>query len=283
MKIRLTLVAIGVLSTFATSAQATEKIADSLPVTLATVYDASIDVTDYWQSEKLDGIRAIWNGKALTTRNGKVISAPPWFTRQLPDYPLEGELWAGRGNFHLVQQTVLDKEPNHVAWRQIKFMLFDVPHSAGDYPKRYFNLVHLVDNLGLEHIQYIEHTPIESEQALFSYLDSVADTMGEGIMLRKITSRYQAGRSSDLLKLKKHQDAEALVVGYKVGNGRLKGKMGALLVQMADGRQFYIGSGFSDAQRVNPPQVGAKITFRYNGLTHNGIPKFARYIRERID
>ncbi|MDC5840292.1 DNA ligase [Vibrio europaeus] len=281
MNVRLSLVAVSVMSAMMGTAQARDVAAEFLPVTLAASYEANIDVSDYWKSEKLDGIRAIWNGNRLITRNGNPISAPHWFTEPLPDYPLEGELWAGRGNFHLVQQTVLDKVPNDAGWKKIKFMLFDVPHSAGDYKKRYFNLVHLVNSLQRDHIRYIEHTPIEDERELFSYLDSVDSSKGEGLMLRKICSRYQAGRSSDLLKLKKHQDAEALVIGYKVGNGKYKGQMGALLVQLESGEQFYIGSGFSDVQRMNPPEIGSKITFRYNGYTSSGLPRFARYMRER--
>ncbi|WCP65767.1 DNA ligase [Vibrio tubiashii] len=281
MNIRLSIVAISVMSAMVGTAQAREVATEFLPVTLAASYEANIDVSDYWKSEKLDGIRAIWNGNTLITRNGNPISAPHWFIEALPDYPLEGELWAGRGNFHLVQQTVLDKVPSDAGWKKIKFMLFDVPHSAGDYKKRYFNLVHLVNSLERDHIRYIEHTPIEDEQELFSYLDSVDSSKGEGLMLRKICSRYQAGRSSDLLKLKKHQDAEALVIGYKVGNGKYKGQMGALLVQLESGEQFYIGSGFSDVQRMNPPEIGSKITFRYNGYTSSGLPRFARYMRER--
>ncbi|MEZ8101651.1 DNA ligase [Vibrio bivalvicida] len=283
MDIRLSTVAFSVMSALVALTQVQSVEAESLPVALAVSYNSGIDTSEYWKSEKLDGIRAIWDGNRLMTRNGKQIVAPGWFTDGLPEYSLEGELWAGRGNFHIVQQTVLDRTPNDTAWMKIKFMLFDVPHSAGDYKKRYFNLVHFVNTLESDHIKYIEHTPIEDEQELLGYLDTVDGSKGEGLMLRKISSRYQAGRSSDLLKLKKHQDAEAIVIGYKVGNGKYKGQMGALLVQLKSGKQFYIGSGFSDEIRLDPPAVGSKITFRYNGYTNNGVPKFARYIRDRVE
>jgi len=282
MELRLSAVAIGVLISVIANADTGYEPADFSPVILATNYHSEVSIDDYWKSEKLDGIRAIWDGNTLKTRNGHQIYAPPWFTKPLPDHPLEGELWAGRGNFSLVQQTVLDKKPNEAAWKQIEYMLFDIPYSAGDYKKRYFGLVHLVHSLKIDHLKYIEHTPISSQEELFQHLDSVDSSQGEGIMLRKITSRYQAGRSSDLLKLKKHQDAEAIVIGYKVGNGKYKGMMGALLVQLDNGLQFYVGSGFTDQLRKNPPEIGSKVTFRYNGYTSNGIPKFARYVRERV-
>jgi DNA ligase-1 len=279
MQIKLTSVAIAVAISF--NAWSESHSLSYMPLVQANDYEYGTNIEDYWKSEKLDGIRAIWGGSQLTTRNGKVIHAPDWFIKPLPSYAVEGELWAGRGKFHIVQQTVLDKVPVEPSWKQIDFMLFDMPQAAGDYQKRYYNIRYLVDSIDAPHIKLVEHTPIRSEQELFHYLDNVSEQKGEGLMLRKVTSRYQAGRSSDLLKMKKHQDAEGLVVGYKVGKGKYSGQMGALLIQLDSGIEFYIGSGFTDEQRRQPPKLGSMITFRYNGYTQNGIPKFARYMRER--
>ncbi|TKF79202.1 DNA ligase [Vibrio kanaloae] len=250
---------------------------------LANTYQQGIDVSEYWKSEKLDGIRALWDGNHLYTRNGNQIYAPTWFTEQLPKVRLEGELWAGRGKFHLVQSTVLDHTPSDTAWREIKFMLFDMPGAAGDYQKRYYNILHWVSLIDESHVGYIEHVPIKNEKALFHQLDNIDERNGEGLMLRKITSRYQAGRSNDLLKLKRHHDAEATVIGYKSGTGKYKGMMGSILVHMEEGVEFYIGSGFSDKMRLSPPEIGSRITFRYNGFTQNGKPKFARFVREKSE
>ncbi|UIJ42124.1 DNA ligase [Vibrio kanaloae] len=250
---------------------------------LANTYQQGIDVSEYWKSEKLDGIRALWDGNHLYTRNGNQIYAPTWFTEQLPKVRLEGELWAGRGKFHLVQSTVLDHTPSDTAWREIKFMLFDMPGAAGDYQKRYYNILHWVSLIDESHVGYIEHVPIQNEKALFHQLDNIDERNGEGLMLRKITSRYQAGRSNDLLKLKRHHDAEATVIGYKSGTGKYKGMMGSILVHTGEGVEFYIGSGFSDKMRLSPPEIGSRITFRYNGFTQNGKPKFARFVREKSE
>ncbi|MDA0145431.1 MAG: DNA ligase [Vibrio toranzoniae] len=250
---------------------------------LANTYQQGIDVSEYWKSEKLDGIRALWDGNHLYTRNGNQIYAPTWFTEQLPKVRLEGELWAGRGKFHLVQSTVLDHTPSDTAWREIKFMLFDMPGAAGDYQKRYYNILHWVSLIDESHVGYIEHVPIKNEKALFHQLDNIDERNGEGLMLRKITSRYQAGRSNDLLKLKRHHDAEATVIGYKSGTGKYKGMMGSILVHTEEGVEFYIGSGFSDKMRLSPPEIGSRITFRYNGFTQNGKPKFARFVREKSE
>ncbi len=279
MQLKLTLIAAALLTTQHSAALANPLA--FVPVAQANEYHDGINIYEYWQSEKLDGIRAIWNGKQLLTRNGNPIYAPRWFTDPLPDYALEGELWAGRGHFALVQQTVLDHTPSDEAWRKIDFMLFDMPEAAGDYTKRYYNLIHVVDSASSKHIKYIEHTPVLSEQELLRYLDTLVNENGEGIMLRKVTARYQAGLSNDLLKLKKHQDAEARVVGYKIGNGKYKGLMGSVLVRTDEGTEFYVGTGFSDEQRLNPPEIGSLITYRYNGLTAEGKPRFARFVRVR--
>ncbi|MEF1290359.1 DNA ligase [Vibrio sp. M260118] len=283
MDIRLSLLAISLLSASTPQLVAKESIAGIQSVALAETYNASIDVGLYWVSEKLDGVRAIWNGKQLVTRNGIPIAAPDWFIENMPDVSIEGELWAGRGNFHLVQQTVLDTSPNDNAWKGIKLMLFDMPNAPGTYQQRYAKLIDVVNNLCATHVGYVEHKPIISEHELLQQLDSIDGSYGEGLMLRKIDSLYTQGRSSDLIKLKKYQDAEARVIGYKSGNGKYEGKMGSLLVQLESGQQFYIGSGFSDSQREEPPRIGTIITFRYNGYTHKGIPKFARYLRERVE
>ncbi len=254
-----------------------------LSVMTATVYHADLNLSEYWVSEKLDGIRAIWDGSSLRTRGGRELKAPAWFTRPLPSYAVEGELWAGRGNFHLVQQTVLDQTPVENAWQKMRFVLFDLPTDSESYAHRYLRLSKWVQPLKGSHIELIEQHKIDSEIALMAKLDAIVEQGGEGVMLKRIDSLYQSGRSSDLVKLKKYQDGEATVIGYKPGKGKLLGMMGALLVQLPSGQQFYLGGGFSDEQRKTPPPIGQQITFRFNGYTQNGIPKFARFIRQRKD
>ena len=92
---------------------------------------------------------------------------------------------------------------------------------------------------------------------------------------------YKTGRSSDLLKLKTYQDTEAEVIGYRPGRGKYQGMVGALVVKTPEGKEFAIGSGLTDELRRTPPQIGSIITYRYNGLTKHGLPRFARFLRVR--
>ena len=283
MHIKLSYLTIALLSAFPCRADSFDIVRKHLPIMLAGYYDTDVDVSQYWKSEKLDGIRAIWDGENLRTRSGLKLSPPGWFTESLPDYPVEGELWAGRGHFNVVQSTVLDKTPVETAWRKIHFMLFDMPDSPASYKDRYAGIIHLVNSLQVEHIRFIESTPISSEQDLSAYFDQINAVGGEGVMLRKYAEKYQSGRGEQLLKMKQYNDAEATIVGYKMGKGKLEGMVGALLVQLDSGIQFYVGSGLTEQLRVVPPKLGTTITFRHNGYTHKGVPKFARFLRERVE
>ncbi|WP_417552736.1 DNA ligase [Marinomonas fungiae] len=249
-------------------------------VQLATIY-AGENVSDYLVSEKLDGIRAIWDGQQLTTRQGNPISAPVWFTDGWPEVWLDGELWAGRGRFGFVQNTVLDSEPNEMQWREIQYMVFDAPNYTDVFEQRAASYLALMRQTNNIFIKGIEQLRLEGSEALYRLLDDVTNAGGEGLMLHRKDALLKDGRSDALLKLKPFQDAEAKVIGHAVGSGKYKGMMGALLVELANGRQFKIGTGFSDLERSNPPQVGEYITFRYQGLTSSGLPRFASFVRVR--
>ena len=100
-------------------------------------------------------------------------------------------------------------------------------------------------------------------------------------MLRKPNSPYTVGRSYDLLKVKTYKDEEAKVIEHLPGSGKHAGRLGALLVELPNGIQFAIGTGFSDKERDNPPPVGSIITFKYYGYHKSGIPRFASFLRIR--
>ncbi|CED71286.1 DNA ligase [Aliivibrio wodanis] len=274
-----TLVAIGLLSPIALAFD--EPNTASIPLTLANNYQSELDINLYWLSEKLDGIRAYWTGSELLTRKGHKIYAPKWFTDPLPTDAIDGELWAGRGGFQKVARTVLDFKPDEEAWRDIRFMMFDLPRSAGMFPKRYDELSAMEKSFKVPHLKLVVHHPVNSEEQLFNILDDISARNGEGVMLRKLDTIYRPGRSDDLIKVKKHDDDEAIIVGYTDGKGKYKGMVGAFILRMPNGKEFKIGSGLSDAVRANPPEIGTQITYRYNGYTDNGIPKFARYLAVR--
>ncbi|MCE0493821.1 DNA ligase [Vibrio salinus] len=251
-------------------------------LTLATEYQSGIPLSHYWISEKYDGIRALWTGTKLVTRCGNLIHAPKWFTAALPKHiMIEGELWAGRNGFNHVQNTVLDSLPDDKAWHDITWMVFDMPLEPGDYVSRYAALKLWVNTLKSPFLDIVSYQKIPQEAELMEHLNLIEKKGGEGIILRRINDRYQGGRSDGLIKLKSYRDAEATVIGYKPGKGRLQGKTGALIVQTDTGIIFSLGSGLSDNERNEPPQIRSRVTYRYNGFTAKGKPRFARFLRVR--
>jgi len=255
---------------------------------LAKVYHPGLDLRDYWVSEKYDGMRGYWDGQQLLTRGGQRVFAPVWFTAGWPEVPMDGELWAGREKFQQTVSTVRKKTPDDDAWRSIRFMVFDLPAHGGTFTERIPALNAHVQKIDQPWLQAVPQWKVASHQALGQLLTQNVKAKGEGLMLHRGASLYRGGRTDDLLKVKTHEDAEAVVVGHTAGRGKYTGALGALLVEMPalPGQQplrFKIGTGLSDAERLSPPPIGATVTYRYQGFNDSGIPRFASFLRIRSD
>jgi DNA ligase-1 len=248
---------------------------------LANIYQSDIQLPNYWVSEKLDGVRAYWDGERLISRQGNVFQAPEWFIAPLPNIALDGELWLGRGKFELVSGIVRRQSPDKTDWLEVKFMIFDLPNHAGTFDKRLKRLEEIVTEIDAPHIQLVEQFKVASHEVLMKTLDDVVKQGAEGLMLHLASSVHKSGRSDDLLKLKKHFDAEAVVISHIPGKGKYEGMLGSMVVETADKKRFKIGSGFSDDERKTPPAIGSTITYKYFGLTRKGIPRFASFMRVR--
>ena len=250
---------------------------------LAASYHPGLDLAAYWVSEKYDGLRAYWDGQRLWTRGGEAIAAPSWFTAGWPPTPLDGELWVGHGRFEETASTVRRQVPDDVAWQRVRFMVFDLPRHPGVFDERLLAYQAVVAALNLPWVVAVPQTRIGSHTALHARLNAVVAQGGEGLMLHRGNSVYQAVRNDDLIKLKPHEDAEARVVAHLPGKGKYEGQLGALLVETAAGARFKLGSGLTDAQRRDPPSVGTWVTYRHRGHSAKGVPRFASFLRVRAD
>ena len=258
---------------------ATASTSTSTTLQLPTLYDPAIDPAPYLVSEKYDGVRGHWDGSTLRYRSGRVVPAPAWFTARLPRTPLDGELWLGRGRFDELSGIVRKIVPVDAEWRQLRYMVFDLPDAAGPFAARAQRLQELVAQTAWSSLVAVEQTPIADRAALQRRLSDTVAQGGEGLVLHLASAVYRPGRSDALMKLKPELDTEAVVVAQHPGHGRNAGVLGALEVRAPDGRQFLIGSGFSDAQRRDPPAVGSVVTYRYRDLTPAGVPRFASFLR----
>lgn len=258
--------------------------ADEEPaILLANVYRNQVDVTQYLVSEKLDGVRAVWDGRRLRFRSGKPIHAPAWFVDALPAQPLDGELWIGRGSFERVSGIVRKETPIDAEWHQVRYMVFELPGAPGSFRQRVDQISQLVHQANVPWLQRIDQATVSDLNELQQWLAKVLAAGGEGLMLHRADAVYETGRSDTLLKLKPWLDAEAEVIGHSAGKGRHTGRLGALQVRTPEGKIFLLGTGFSDAQRQNPPPIGARVTYRYRELTRTGLPRFASFLRVRED
>jgi DNA ligase-1 len=246
---------------------------------LANVYGGHIDPTQYLVSEKYDGVRAVWDGKTLRFRSGRTVPAPAWFVAKLPPQPLDGELWLARGQFDALSGIVRKDAPSDEEWKRVQYMVFELPDAPGTFAERAEAIKALAQRTGWPQLQAVEQTPVTDRKALQRRLADTVARGGEGLMLHLASAPYVTGRSDVLIKLKPYLDTEATVIGHRPGKGKYQGHMGALQVQTPEGRRFYIGTGFSDEQRRDPPPLGSSITYRYRDLTASGLPRFASFLR----
>lgn len=248
---------------------------------LAERYAGGVDVSQYWVSEKLDGVRAYWDGRQLRFRSGNPVPVPRWFVAVLPVHALDGELWLGRGKFDQLSGIVRREMPDDAEWLQVRYMIFELPGAAGSFTERIVQMKSVVAQAGVPWLQPVEQFRLPDAKALQQKLDEVVGGGGEGLMLHRADARYETGRSTTLLKVTPWLDAEARVVAHLPGKGKYAGMLGALQVEMPGGQRFSLGSGFTDVQRRNPPLLGVLVTYRYRELTKNGIPRFPSFLRVR--
>jgi len=254
-------------------------------VMLAEKWTEDIDPSGYYISEKLDGIRAYWSGQTFYTRNGNVLNAPKWFKQGLTSEPLDGELWCGHNQFRKTVSIVRRKEPTD-DWKYVKYYVFDAPNVHGPFEKR---MQYIQKHLSPSTTPYVVPVGMKvctGKDQILQELKLVEKAGGEGLMLRKPGSSYVFGRTTTLLKVKNFFDEEAIVLEHEYGKagGRLSHTMGSLKVKTPDGREFSVGSGFTDKERNKPPKIGAIITYRYQELTSSSNkPRFPVYLGTRID
>lgn len=223
---------------------------------LAKDYDGQ-DVTGWLISEKLDGVRAIWDGKALWTRNGNRINAPEYFTANLPKIALDGELWLGRGRF---QEMVSILRKRGADWSGVSFLAFDAPEESGGFSERL--------KKASEVCEIVPHFVCKSTDDMWQRFDSIVEDGGEGVMLRDPSAPYFTSRSGAMLKLKGCMMDEAEVFAID----------GASLVCRWRGVEFRIASG---VDRDDMPPVGSTVTFACCGLTDQGTPRHASFVEVR--
>ena len=158
-------------------------LSDTPPLALAGVYEEGVDLEAYWVSEKLDGVRAYWDGKQFWSRGGNVYRAPDWFTQDFPAIKMDGELWMGRGRFAELSGAVRRLEPEEDSWRNIRFMVFDLPTLQKPFSARVAAMKNLLEPSPSPFLSMAEQRRVASHEALMANLDKIVAQGGEGLLL----------------------------------------------------------------------------------------------------
>ncbi|WP_024954298.1 DNA ligase [Sulfurospirillum arcachonense] len=245
---------------------------------LLKTYNESLHVDGWFMSEKLDGVRAYWDGKKLISRGGKVFKAPKWFTKDFPLFEIDGELWSKRDDFDNISGIVRKQTP-HKGWKNLTYNIFEVPNQKGGLKNRLDVLDDFLKVKPNKYIKIIKQITCKDKQHLKSFLKKIEDKGGEGVVIRNQNALYINKRTAEALKVKSFFDSECEVIGYKKGRGKYENLLGSLICKMKNGVIINLGSGLSDILRRNPPKKGIIVTFKYQGLTKNGKPRFPVFMR----
>lgn len=228
-------------------------------------------------SEKLDGIRAYWNGKELLTKNGNKIFIPKVLIKNYPSFHLDGELWTKRNDFENIQNIVLDKTPTK-QWKEITYNIFEVPNQKGNFYERIKVLENWLKINRNTNIRIIKQIKCKNKKHLNTYLESLINKKAEGVIIKNPSIPYFIGRSENILKVKKFKDMEGKVIDI---NYNKNNKFKSLKILLKNNVTFNLGGGFSNKEKINHPIVGDIVTFKYYGLTKYKKPKFASFLRTR--
>ena len=260
---------------------------DAFRPMLAEKLKPRMDPVGMWVSEKLDGVRAIFRNGRFYSRGGNVFAVPAWFVRAMPkNAVLDGELYTKRGDFQRIMSIVKKNPPNEAEWRTIKFMVFDMPVPNVPFETRYANLRRIVNQTPpTKHLVLVKNELVKSRTHLAALHQQIIAKGGEGLMLRRPGSLYEHRRTNSLLKLKKDDDDEAVVVGHEYGRGKNARHLGKLVVKWRHSKElFRVGSGFTDRQRRDYKRlypVGTIVKIKYNGLTGSNKPRFPVFLGRR--
>jgi DNA ligase-1 len=209
-------------------------------------------VEGWLASEKIDGIRALWNGREFISRNGVVFTVPDWFKAGMPECPLDGELFAGS-----LGLTISATQAGR--WSEVRFCAFDAP-SADQFKDRVARLATMPLPA---HCEVVPHWTTDTVDAIRK-ADEIASNGGEGLVVRNPSAPYAAGRSSAALKIKPTRSAEMIVHGFH-GKGII-GDWNGVTVKLNTGEKV---------------ELGDRVTFAFSGMTDSGIPRCPSFIALR--
>jgi len=228
------------------------------------------DVTGWLVSEKLNGVRAIWDGEDLYSKNGNRFNAPEWFKKLLPgNVYLEGELYIGLDTLGKTAGTVRKKIPIDSELKLIQYCIFDAPKYDDVYKERLAYCKKIISNS--DNVNIIRHKYFRTESQLNEFYEDIVSAGGEGIILRNPFSYYELCRSNNYLKCKPKDDDEAKVIGYSQPEGIFRKRVRSIVCKWK-GKVFDIDMKRNIKSKLALPNIGSMITFSYQDICSAGLP-----------
>ena len=255
---------------------------------------------------KLDGIRCLMVDGVAMSRSMKPI--PNQYVQdELFGYDeMDGELMVN-GDFNEVQSGIM----KHTGKPDFTYWVFDQYNSDDTYKNRITEMGDLFSSVVHDpRIKILTPIQINNEEELDSYLEDCLTKGFEGVMIRDPNGKYKFGRSTVkegiLLKIKRFHDDEAILIGIteKMHNENLleedelgyakrssakehlvpAGTAGSLILKW-NGIEFKVGfgPGFTDEKKQEiwdegGDYIGETVTFRYQELSKDGVPRFGKMV-----
>ena len=240
-------------------------------------YHDGVVITDYAAYEAVEGVPVYWDGDGRLLGEAETEYMPPaWFITGFPDTPLEGILTSKTPDVEQIRRIARSAEVE-AGWRKLYFLAVDLPELNEPALTRQRELKRLIEAAKLPQLRTVRWQRFSDKDAFSLALNELYSSGGKGFVMRHVESSYKVS-ADELLLVLPYDIGEAVVVDHRPGKGNFAGMLGGVEVTTAIFGKFRIGSGFSDAERRNPPPIGARIGFRYRGLTDTGKPKSPVYL-----
>ena len=250
---------------------------------------------------KLDGHRCIAickNGKVtLWSRSRKPITSVPHIVHALENigglagenFILDGELYNHdyKDNFEELTHFIRQQKPI-AGHEDVQYHIYDLPLQE-DYKDRLLKLKNFFFNVPLPHLtplRFVATIDVINEKEMMCNYDNFVENGYEGAIVRNAMGLYKNKRSSDLLKVKRFQDAEFKVVDVIEGKGKLVGH-GIFICATEKGENNFKAKLVGELDNLkqywtNPKlALGRKLTVQFQGYSRYGIPRFPVGLRFR--
>lgn len=247
-----------------------------------------IDIRDYYISEYIDGMSAIWTGKELYNNHKIKYDIDEKFFKNFPPFEIRGLLYCGTDYYDTFNDVMLKK------FKCTKLYVYDVPSEGGDLKERLQILRNYLNKHPTPNITFVEQHEFENEKDFIDFFNTTTINGSEGVYMHKKNTAYSVSKQEKIIKLRKFYKDNCIITKVNIENNKLVNyqcswkKDNAKRVNESDNEQvennetieINIGQGFTIEHMQNPLKVGDKIAFKYYKLNKQNIPIHCVFLRK---